>query len=273
VLIPYLIGTPKDIAEISARTEKNSMHRNSLKNMNVLLVEDNDINRLYASSILKTWDCNLEMAENGYVALEKIKNNFFNIILMDIQMPVMDGFEATKAIRLGEPPKSQVPIIALTANASPKDIEKCLAAGMNDCISKPFTPEELFRILLRFSPLEEPKEERKPVKVDLSYLKTIMSGNTDFIRDIVATFLNSMPQSVEEIRQLTKSGEWEKVSRAIHKIKPSLTMMGLQELGLHVFEIEEGIRLEQDLKVIAQQILRLTDDMDEALESLKLIKV
>jgi len=279
VRIPYTIGTVDDIAEISALDQKNNVQRNSLKNMHVLLVEDNDINRLYASSILKTWDCKLEMAENGYVALEKVKNNYFDIVLMDIQMPVMDGFETTKAIRMGDPSRSHVPIIALTANATRKDIEKCLSAGMNDCISKPFTPEELFRILLKHSTPHLPKEtdgpsvqKKSPVQVDLSYLKTIMNGNVEFIHDIVETFLNSMPQSLEEIRSLTKAEDWEKVSRAIHKIKPSLTMMGLQDLGAKAIEIEEAIKLKKDMAAVAEEILKLTGDMDQALESLRSIQ-
>ncbi|MEJ0033749.1 MAG: ATP-binding protein [Bacteroidota bacterium] len=150
VHIPYEIGSTDDIHDHS-RNHIITTHRDSLKNMSILLVEDNDINRLYANSILKNWQCKIDMAENGYVAVEKIKDNDFDIVLMDIQMPVMDGFEAAKAIRLGDPPGNDIPIIALTANATRKDIEKCLAAGMNDCIPKPFTPEDLFRMLFKYS--------------------------------------------------------------------------------------------------------------------------
>jgi PAS domain S-box-containing protein len=145
VSIPYAIGSPEDATKASHNSRESKAIQSSLKNLKVLLVEDNDINRLYAGSILKTGGCQLDIAENGFVAIEKLKNSPFDIILMDIQMPVMDGLEATKAIRAGSSLRNRIPIIALTANASQKDMEKCLAAGMNDCISKPFTPEELFK--------------------------------------------------------------------------------------------------------------------------------
>jgi PAS domain S-box-containing protein len=274
VRIPYPLGSQEDITEMPLR-DGHALHRNSLRNMNVLLVEDNDINRLYASSILKTWDCNLEMAENGYVAVEKAKNVLFDIILMDIQMPVMDGFEATKAIRSGDLPMSKVPIIALTANATRQDTEKCLNAGMNDCISKPFTPEELFKILTRYSAAGSvaPSPAPKPtsIHVDLRYLKTIMKGNPEFISEMINTFLSSMPQSIDDIRRHTKGGDWEKVGRAVHKIKPSLTMMGLPALGTKAMEIEEGIRVGMEPDFIATEASTFADDLDKALDSLRAV--
>lgn len=169
------------------------------------MVEDNDINRLYASSILKMWGCHFETAENGVVALEKIRNNDFDVVLMDIQMPVMDGFETTKAIRQGDPKKNKVPIIALTANATQKDFENCLTAGMNDCITKPFTQEDLFQVLTKYLGrkltvkqrlvAESSKTKDLPV-IDLSYLKKVSNNNGQFIQEIVASFLESMPTTV-----------------------------------------------------------------------------
>jgi len=172
--IPYGLGNRDNI--------KGHLHKSSpllkktLKDYSVLLVEDNDINRLYATSILKIWDCKIDVADNGYVAVEKIKNEDYDIVLMDIQMPVMDGFEATKAIRASAHPKNQVPIIALTANATQKDIEQCLACGMNDCIPKPFTPEDLYNKLVQFkSGSRNPELKSKIVLpdkiVDLAYLR------------------------------------------------------------------------------------------------------
>src|SRR5690606_9619832 len=95
VLIPYQIGKVKKITKVAQRT-KNLSGINTAQ-LHVLLVEDNDINRLYAKSILKNWQCHIDIAENGLVAIEKIKNNFYDVVLMDVQMPVMDGYEATKA--------------------------------------------------------------------------------------------------------------------------------------------------------------------------------
>ena len=151
IIIPYAIGEVNQIEENASIVNRSKADQISLKGLKILLAEDNDINRLYATSILKMWECKTETAENGYVALEKVRNNDYDIVLMDIQMPVMDGFEATKAIKASKSYKSQIPIIALSANSSAKDIERCLAAGMVDCIGKPFTPQSLFSVLAKHS--------------------------------------------------------------------------------------------------------------------------
>lgn len=287
VHIPYAIGSSEDIADHS-RNHIIATHRDSLRDMNILLVEDNDINRLYANSILKNWECKVDMAENGYVAVEKVKDFRFDIVLMDIQMPVMDGFEATKAIRLGDGPGNTVPIIALTANATRKDIEKCLAAGMNDCIPKPFTPEDLFRMLFKYSnsaktnrhfnapATPEPVvEETVPVTdgeledIDLSYLKKVSGGNEAFIQDMVNTFIETMPKSLDEIRATLDSREWEGLARAVHKIKPSLTMVGLSRTRDLGALIEESAKERKSLKELPATTLQFCKQLELTLSQLK----
>ena len=274
VVIPYQTGKQKDIAEISNQASKSKSFRKNLKNLNVLLVEDNDINRLYSINILKTWECSVESAENGFVALEKLKNSSFDIVLMDIQMPVMDGFEATKAIRNGIPPKSKIPIIALTANATKKDIEKCLASKMNDCIPKPFTPNELLRVLLKFSGHKTLSKINMPAipksTVDLNYLKRISNDNPKFIQEMVSTFVNTMPKNLEEIKQLTKAKSWNELARVIHKIRPSLTMMGLRLAKKLSLQIEnEAKNNPRDISLKVANFLNL---IEPAIQELRTIK-
>ncbi len=236
------------------------------------------------------------MAENGYVAVEKIKDNNFDIVLMDVQMPVMDGFEATKAIRLGDAPKNGVPIIALTANATRKDIEKCLAAGMNDCIPKPFTPEDLFRMLFKYStfvkvnrsnaaaeritttvetekppvvpsPLESDASDIEPI--DLSYLRKVSSNNEAFMEDMIGTFIETMPKAIDDIRTHASDHDWDSLSKAVHKIKPSLAMMGLnrtRELGAR---IETNAREKTDVAELPETTLRLITQLESTLAQLR----
>ena len=121
---------------------------NPLRNKNVLLVEDNEINRFLATTVLAKWDINVDIAEDGQIAVEKVKENNYDVILMDIQMPVMGGVEATQVIRNAL--HLDVPIIALTANAVKGDREEFLNAGMDDYISKPFDASILFNKLVSF---------------------------------------------------------------------------------------------------------------------------
>ena len=273
-VIPYQKGDIKAIH--NGNFSQGNTTNKSLKKLSVLLVEDNDINRLYAGSILKTWSCEVETAENGFVAVEKVKNKSFDVILMDIQMPVMDGFEATKSIRSFDHPKNSVPIIALTANASRKDIEKCLTEGMDDCLAKPFTPEDLFKILSRYASktlksgsakIQKPKLEIS--HFDLSYLKTVSNNNEKFVKEMVSTFVETMPKSIEEISRFTKSRDWVNLARAIHKIKASITLMGMQRAKTIAIEIEsqaKGLHRKQGINGLVDKFCGI---LESALQSLK----
>ena len=121
----------------------------------VLLVEDNPINRKLASIQLKKLDCQIDIACNGIEAVEKAEQTLYDIILMDCQMPEMDGFEATQKIRAIAAEKySKVPIVAVTANALPEDKERCFECGMDDFISKPLKPNDLADSLGKWVPKE-----------------------------------------------------------------------------------------------------------------------
>ncbi len=119
----------------------------SLVGMRVLMVEDYPINVRIASRFLERWQVSVDVAENGQIALDKYTAGQYDLILMDIQMPVMDGLHATRAIRLSDP---RIPIVALTASATPTDQANAYAAGMNSFLTKPFNADELFRTLLRY---------------------------------------------------------------------------------------------------------------------------
>lgn len=251
VFIPYQVGSTNEIEESASIINRQRAEQTSIKDLRILLAEDNDINRLYATSIIKMWECQTDTAENGYVALEKVRNNEYDIILMDVQMPVMDGYEATKAIRMGGSPKNKIPIIALTANATAGDLEKCLAAGMNECIGKPFTPEILFAALVKYSQLKNIKSElnASPVNervIDLTHLKKISNNNEEFVSDIVASFVKSIPGSVEEIKSLQLKKNWLQIEKTVHKIKPTLAMVGMIAAREIAVEIESLTKQELD---------------------------
>ncbi|PWQ94691.1 response regulator [Leucothrix arctica] len=128
---------------------KQSMHAENLDGLStdILLVEDNKINQMVARKLLEKQGCKVTIANNGIEALDEIQNSEFDLVLMDCQMPIMDGFEATRNIRQSG---NDIPIIALTANAQNSDRDACLEAGMNDFLSKPFDPPTLFEMIRRY---------------------------------------------------------------------------------------------------------------------------
>lgn len=271
IVIPYAIGNTTELEEKASVFNKKQNELSNLKNLRILLAEDNDINRLYATSILKMWECTADTAENGYVALEKVRNNDYDIILMDIQMPVMDGFEATRAIKKRGAPKNQIPIIALTANSSSKDIEKCMASGMNDCIAKPFTPENLFGILIKYGRFRETQQALKPENetIDLSYLKKMSNNDKEFVDEIINSFVLNTPKAIKEIKSYLNSENWIKMEEQVHKIKPTLTMIGMPLARESAVEIEILTRSQSDIETLKRLVQKFCASLESALDQFK----
>ena len=270
-ILPYVKGDIKALNPIIFNHGNAAVK--SFNGLKVLLVEDNNINQLYSNSILKTWGCFVSIAENGLEAVEKVKDQSFDIILMDIQMPIMDGFEATKIIRSLSKPKNLLPIIALTANATQKDKEKCMEEGMDECIAKPFTPEDLYKVIVRFSPLQntkhDPLKQRVDSTINLSYLKNISNHDEDFVTEMVATMLETLPQIITNIRAHTKQSDWQEVGRAVHKIKPSITLLGLHQTKEMANAIEANAMLQKPSKDFKDTIEVFCKSMEKSLEMLR----
>jgi len=278
VHIPYPVDKNNRAQKLKMDTRSQSI--NSFDGgLRVLLVEDNDINRLYAKSILKNWKCKTDVAENGLIAVEKLKNNVYDVVLMDVQMPVMDGYDATKAIRNMQSPSNTVPIIALTANVTKNDVDKCLAAGMNDYLPKPFSPEDLYHKLFEeLKLIPEKPAKPKPIRIqkrafDLTYLRNVSGNNESFIKEMVETFIQSIPQSLKELEEAMQESDSPKLARITHQIKPSLTLLGLDSLRDSAVTLEEGFKtsnlpnallnnqLNQFIKKCSNAIHSLTEEL------------
>lgn len=278
VHIPYAVGSTKISTRASQHVTNNLAA--TTHNVRVLLVEDNDINRLYAKSILQTWKCITDIAENGLIAIEKLKNNVYDVILMDVQMPVMDGYEATKAIRMMPHPVGSTPIVALTANATKIDIEKCLVAGMNDYLSKPFTPEDLYQML--FEKLKIVPAISSSIKIpsiskqyDLTYLKNMSGNNEEFIKEMLQTFVQSIPVSLKEMENALNLSDFVQVARIAHQIKPSMTLLGIDHLKESAMQIENtaknskapSLELQLNVMEFTQTCRDIISDLTEELRN------
>jgi PAS domain S-box-containing protein len=267
IAIPFTTGTKKHL--LNSQVQRSKQLNIQEQPLHILLVEDNDINRLYAQSILRNWNCKSDTAENGLVAIERLKNKLYDVVLMDIQMPIMDGYEATKAIRMMQPPINSIPIIALTANATKNDINKCLAAGMNDYLAKPFTPEDLFHKL--FNDLKLQAREEK-ILFDLTYLKKASGNNQEFINEMMQTFVTTIPPLLKEIQTASKKSDWVKTAKVVHQIKPSLTLMGIHALRDQLLEIENTLKECTQSKTPVNPSQKFYNSLKEFVKSLEKVQ-
>jgi PAS domain S-box-containing protein len=214
--------------------------------LNVLLVEDNEINIFMAQTILEELTCTVSIARNGLEAVEKVSQHDFDIVLMDMRMPEMNGIQATKIIR-EKLLITSLPIIALTANALKDDKEKCLNAGMDDFMSKPFERADLILMLNKYTKSAEttsiaPKKREISSYVDKTNLDKIAENNEVFKRQMIELFLVESAKEIKNITAAMKEQNWPSVSDIAHKLKPSLDFLSSKELREEVRAIESQFK-------------------------------
>jgi CheY-like chemotaxis protein/HPt (histidine-containing phosphotransfer) domain-containing protein len=202
----------------------------------VLLVEDNPVNQELAQHMLDHLGCTYALARHGREALVALEGDTFDAVLMDCQMPEMDGFEATAAIRLREAASGadrRLPIIALTAGAVHGDRDKCLAAGMDDYLSKPFSLDQLEAILRRWLPVVPAMEPGEP-HVDDQVIESVLvlgGGGSDLLRRMVDLYLEDAPQRIAAVREAIARSDAAAVSRAAHALKSASANLGAAALA------------------------------------------
>jgi len=271
-VIPYESGRSEDMIINDKGSDENASTKvsKSLSGMRVLLVEDNDINRMYAANVLKKWHCSFEEAENGEIALEKVRKHNFDIILMDIQMPVLDGLETARAIRnTFSSPKKDIPIVAFTANALKGDKAKYLDAGMNDYISKPFMPDDLYQIMSSYYSDSTTKNLIEDNLIDLSYLRKMSNNDESFVLEMVESFVEKTPNLLEELSSSCAEKDWTNVGNLAHKLKPNLAFMGIESLKDLVLRIETDGKSGENVKELPKLVDELIHSVNEAIEELK----
>lgn len=194
----------------------------------VLVVEDNEINMIVTIDMLKEIGCETAGAVNGEEALIAINENRFDLILMDCQMPVMDGYEATRRIRNMENHRN-IPIVALTAHATNEDRDKAMATGMDDYLPKPITSKNLIHMVETFICI--PKETGTPTEIcvpqsDRPHTDTLLSENIARSEKLIALFLSFMPQYLEQLSSAIVRRAVKETAEVAHKIKGSCLSFG-----------------------------------------------
>jgi PAS domain S-box-containing protein len=197
--------------------------------LKVLLAEDNVINQKLAATILQKMGHLVTIAENGEEALRKIENSYFDVILMDVQMPEMDGFQATRAIREKEKiTGGHTPIFAMTAHAMSGDREKCLAEGMDGYISKPINAQELLENIDRLVSQRETtsegtfSNEEKGEIVDKALLIARVGGDVELLDELVDLFMKNSSRMLCAVEQAVHEGRAETIEKAAHSLKGSV---------------------------------------------------
>ena len=207
-----------------------------MKEIKVLVVEDIALNQLLMRTVLDDFGFECDIAENGKLALEKLQNNQYDIILMDLQMPEMNGFEATKYIR--ETLKSTIPIIALSADVTTVDVDKCRQVGMNDYISKPVDEKILYSKIVTLvknavlNPIKSSAESTSIVAdkaryINLDYLNMRTKSKPKLIKEMIEIYLEQTPLLITMMKKSFHEQDWKSLSSAAHKMIPSFSIMGI----------------------------------------------
>lgn len=255
----------------------------SLGHRHVLVAEDVELNQFLAKHILESWGFTVSFASNGEEAVAKVLRDKYDLVLMDIQMPVMDGMDAARKIRLlDDPAKASVPIIALTANALKGDSEKYLKAGMNDYLAKPFTEEGLFRVIQNsLEPIPNsvheisyaiPKPrimETREKLYDLAMVETISGGDKDFVITMIRLFIETMPETVAELVKNQKEENWEATGRIAHKLKSTIDSMGIELLKKDIRTLEANARGLKEVDTIPALVRKVEEIVSACVAQLK----
>lgn len=245
--------------------------KNKLKGTRVLLVEDNEMNRFIARQSLEYAGCTITEAENGQEAIGKLKEYNFDLILMDIQMPIMDGVEASIYIR--NKLKLEVPIIALTANAFKHDIDRYLSIGMNDFVTKPYDEQEFLRKVdhavksFSLSALNLKNDSIEKTRLyNLDFLNQMSKGNDEFVNKMLTIFCKLAEENIELIHQGLKEKDIIQLNKIAHKIKPSIDQMGIESIKETVRKLEKYNEIDAQLTEMCLTIIstlrKVVDDIN-----------
>ncbi|MDY0325394.1 MAG: response regulator [Candidatus Cloacimonadaceae bacterium] len=281
--------SPDSLGYSKSPATEATLYKNQLRGIRVLLAEDNLTNQEIIQAVLEEAGMNVAIAANGKVVVRMVQEQIFDVVLMDVQMPEMDGYDATRAIRGLAPPVQQIPIIAMTAHAMKGDEEKCLAAGMNGYVAKPITQERLFRTLWRWTRArkEAPKgpeaalatpapallkEGELPESLpglEIGAAMRALSFEPDVFRRILFKFFETNQTTLSSIRAAIAAGDNKALRYLAHSLKGSAGNIAAIELESAARELEVIAQQEGDLAVAPELINRFESALNQVLASIQ----
>jgi CheY-like chemotaxis protein len=269
-----------DLSKKASQTTPPSDSTINQEQPKVLVVEDNYFSRMVITNMLKLFGCSVDVVENGQQAVDNCANHKYHLILMDIQMPVMDGVETTQIIRQHH----HTPIIAVTANNQADDVKHYLAAGMNDCIGKPITVENVKKVVEKYLSLTASTEKMKgenemskrPLsqsspnmpsvedlpRFDAEQAKRIAIGNPRILEKIIDKFTEDTPNQLDKLQTALQQKHPKNAQRSAHSIKGSARSVGALRLGEVAFLAETAAK-QDDLPQVEQLLVHLTNEWNQ----------
>ncbi|MBI1291172.1 response regulator [bacterium] len=234
---------PREFAEKRPLLTEERLADLRKSNARLLLVEDNLVNQKVAVRILERAGLRCDVAANGIEAVQAVKRIRYDLILMDCQMPEMDGYEATREIRLLPPPMSKLPIIAMTAEALKGDRERCLEAGMDDYLTKPIDAQHLYRVVEQYLPKQQPREGNETTpSIDLAALDESLGGNQEVLREVLCRFLRTEGELSTALSETLTTGTNAAVVGLAHALAAAAQSVRADHLAMLARELEELAR-------------------------------
>lgn len=236
IRIPYEVSNELNENGIKANTSI-PLLKQSVEQNRILVAEDNELNRLLLKHLFEEWNINFDMVQNGKEAIDFLEKNNYQLILMDIQMPEMDGYTATQYIR--NRLQLNIPIIAMTAHAMAGEKEKCKSFGMDDYISKPIHEAQLYQLIQQYAHQNSPtltleKETHGQPEfvyemINLHYLEEVGQGNKAFEKEVTGQFVEVMPVALAEMQHSLEQKKIKELRRQAHNMKTTLSIFSLNE--------------------------------------------
>ena len=249
-----------------------------IKDINVLVVEDIPLNQLLMKTLLDDFGFERDIASNGKIAIERLQAKTYDVILMDLQMPEMNGFEATDYIR--NTLHSNIPIIALTADVTTVDLAKCRAVGMNDYIAKPVDEKLLYNkivglvkkpsVVIKIEADENKLIQTNRRHIDLEYLNTRTKSNPQLMMEMISLYLEQTPTLISAMKQSMEEQDWISLHAAVHKMIPSFSIMGMGiELETMAKKVQEFATNQEQIGEIKKMVTELGSVCEQACRELE----
>ncbi|MBQ0735784.1 sensor histidine kinase [Aquimarina celericrescens] len=285
--IKYEKSTFKSTTEHQEAKSNTNQTNKNLSGMKVLVVEDNKMNQFFIKQLLSTWSIDTAIAENGKVAIENLTNSTYDLILMDMHMPVMDGPETAAHIRKSTNPKiSQIPIVACSADVFPESKKKAIESGMDFYLTKPISEKALEEVLLglvtknklnhvhhnnifnttKNSISVKPKKKKG---YDLSFLKKTFDGDIEIIESVLQIFMEDTPKDYDKLKLAIKDQDFITTKEMAHKLKSSFKTIGLENEALVLQKIEHASKHEVVFTEIGDLFQKLEVSYPKILEGVK----